>query len=232
MRLYSYVLAVDDGAAPNPFGGVCTLTICKPAIRRTAEEGDWIVGLGPTNGPDGQDLSHHIIYAMRVSRKMKYADYDQYCRKYLTAKLPDWSPKAPFEHQVGDCLYELNSDGQLVQRRGVHNANNVQTDTYGVNALLAEEVFYYFGDRPVELPSEFECIRHPYQGHKVNANAGCKDAVIEWMLGGFGEDRRPRILYGRPIHRALVHPENDAATWGVCGKKRAVSPAEEESGIC
>ena len=35
--IYSYVLRIDDGAAPNPFWEICTLTICKPVIRRNAE---------------------------------------------------------------------------------------------------------------------------------------------------------------------------------------------------
>jgi hypothetical protein len=35
-RLFSYTVRVDDGAAPNPFRGLCTLAICKPAIRRGA----------------------------------------------------------------------------------------------------------------------------------------------------------------------------------------------------
>ena len=43
-NLFSYVLRYDDGAAPNPFWGTCTLAICKPAIRRKANLGDWVVG--------------------------------------------------------------------------------------------------------------------------------------------------------------------------------------------
>lgn len=49
MRLFSYCIPVDDGAAPNPFWGVCTLTICKSKIRRVAEIGDWVVGVGSVN---------------------------------------------------------------------------------------------------------------------------------------------------------------------------------------
>ena len=45
-KIYSYVLRIDDGAAPNPFWGLCTLTICKPAIRRNAQIADWIIGTG------------------------------------------------------------------------------------------------------------------------------------------------------------------------------------------
>jgi hypothetical protein len=41
-RLFSYTIPVDDGAAPNPFRGMCTLAICKPTIRRVAKKGDWV----------------------------------------------------------------------------------------------------------------------------------------------------------------------------------------------
>ncbi|WP_442940102.1 hypothetical protein [Nostoc sp.] len=36
MRLFSYCLTCDSGAAPNPFWELCTLAICKPRIRRVA----------------------------------------------------------------------------------------------------------------------------------------------------------------------------------------------------
>ncbi|MGC9261259.1 MAG: hypothetical protein ACP5I8_14435 [Phycisphaerae bacterium] len=44
-KLFTYTIKIDDGAAPNPFHGLCTLVICKPAIRRCAKAGDWVVGL-------------------------------------------------------------------------------------------------------------------------------------------------------------------------------------------
>jgi hypothetical protein len=44
--LFTYCIPYDDGAAPNPFWGLCTLAICKPSIRRVAKEGDWVVGTG------------------------------------------------------------------------------------------------------------------------------------------------------------------------------------------
>ncbi len=46
MTLYTYFIPFDNGAAPNPFGGICTLAICKPVIRRNAKAGDWVVGTG------------------------------------------------------------------------------------------------------------------------------------------------------------------------------------------
>lgn len=45
-RLFTYTIPIDDGAAPNPFRGMCSLAICKPGIRRVAKTGDWVAGLG------------------------------------------------------------------------------------------------------------------------------------------------------------------------------------------
>ncbi len=67
--LFSYCIPYDDGAAPNPFWGLCTLAICKPGIRRVAKEGDWVVGTGSVNSPAG-DASGKVVYAMRVTQKM------------------------------------------------------------------------------------------------------------------------------------------------------------------
>lgn len=64
-RLFTYTIPVDDGAAPNPFNGMCSLAICKPGIRRVAKPDDWIAGLGSKKAPSG-DLSGRLVYAMRV----------------------------------------------------------------------------------------------------------------------------------------------------------------------
>ena len=81
MKLYSYCIPVDDGAAPNPYWGVCTLTICKPAIRRTASIGDWVIGTGAKN-VNGKDYSNKLVYAMLVTDKMTLPEYDKYCHQH------------------------------------------------------------------------------------------------------------------------------------------------------
>ena len=35
MKLYTYCIPYDSGAAPNPFWETCTLAICKPVILKT-----------------------------------------------------------------------------------------------------------------------------------------------------------------------------------------------------
>ena len=90
--LFSYCIPCDDGAAPNPFEGVCTLTICKPRIRHIAEVGDWIAGTGSVKARDGKrndtNLAGKLVYAMQVTEKMSMADYDGYTKTRLPGKVP------------------------------------------------------------------------------------------------------------------------------------------------
>ena len=67
MRLFSYCISVDDGATPNPYWGICTLTICKLVIRRVAEVGDWIAGVG-SKDVNGIQYLGKLLYAMRTTR--------------------------------------------------------------------------------------------------------------------------------------------------------------------
>ncbi|WP_259016597.1 Nmad2 family putative nucleotide modification protein [Emticicia fluvialis] len=85
-KIYSYVLRLDDGSAPNPFGGICTLTICKPVIRRTARVGDWVIGTGSKNvviekGTRPIDFSDSLVYAMKITDIKTLQAYDEYCKK-------------------------------------------------------------------------------------------------------------------------------------------------------
>ena len=57
MKVFSYVVEHDNGLAPNPYFGYCTLCRCKfrekPGGHRNivelAEKGDWIIGTGGAN---------------------------------------------------------------------------------------------------------------------------------------------------------------------------------------
>jgi Nucleotide modification associated domain 2 len=69
-RLFSYTIPIDDGSAPNPFRGMCSLAICKPGIRRVAKRDDWVAGLGSKNAPRG-DLRDRLVYAMRVQEVLR-----------------------------------------------------------------------------------------------------------------------------------------------------------------
>jgi len=174
-RLFTYCVRVDDGAAPNPYWGVCTLTICKPVIRRTAKVGDWIVGTGSVE----RGLGGQIVYAMEVSAVMPLAEYDKWTREHCPEKIPDVNHR-DLRRRVGDSIYDYSVSDPPVQRPGVHLAGNIKTDLGGKNALLSLN-FYYFGRDAEPLPDDLQCIVHQTQGHKVNANDPHVDRFLSWF---------------------------------------------------
>lgn len=192
MTLYSYCLRFDDGAAPNPYSGICTLVICKPVIRRTAKIGDWIVGLGGVRSPIG-DISGKVVYAMLVTEKLSMQEYDSFCRGKLPGKIPDWNSNI-FEEKVGDCIYDFSRPGSPRMRPGVHDEDNRRVDLGGESALLSDH-WYYFGDSPVTLPDDLLPIVHRTQGHKSRSNAPYVDRFVAWVkaLG-----LSPNQLHGEP----------------------------------
>lgn len=168
-RLYSYVLKNDNGSAPNPFWGTCTLTICKPAIRRTAKIGDWVIGTGSKNSKlkDGKmhNLAGSLVYAMKIDDKMTLADYDKYCQNKLQEKIPKWF-NSDWRRRLGDCIYDYSQAREPSIRVAVHKEKNRVRDLSGIYALLSNH-FYYFGEEPRPLPSELKVIVKRSQGHLV-----------------------------------------------------------------
>jgi hypothetical protein len=178
MKLFSYCIPVDDGAAPNPYWGVCTLNICKPKIRKSAKEGDWVVGLGSKN-VNGIDYSGKVVYAMQITKRMPMAEYDQYCKKWLPKKIPNME-NPDYKLKVGDSIYdfEVHSDGKL--RPSVHGLENRTTDLSGIYTLLSEH-FYYFGENAIDLPQTLTPIIKQGPNHKSQANESYKHNFIDWI---------------------------------------------------
>jgi hypothetical protein len=190
-KLYTYCIPYDDGAAPNPYWGTCTLTICKPAIRRTAQIGDWIVGTGSKNSPIG-DISGKVVYAMRVSKVMTMQEYDTWAAANLPEKIPD-ANNSDVQRKLGDSIYDFSTQPPT-QRKSVHDSGNVKTDLSGKNALLSDN-FFYFGDSPQQLPPNLLDIVHQTQSHRVHLNKPFVKDFIEWLDS---LDLKPNKLYGKP----------------------------------
>lgn len=176
--LFSYTIPFDDGAAPNPYWGILTLAICKPVIRRVANIGDWIVATGSKNSPIG-DIQHSIVYLMKITNKLSLEDYDNFCKKELPQKIPDIK-NSDLRRQVGDCIYDFsnNSSGEL--RPSVHESGNKKTDLGGKSVLLSKH-FYYFGNKPIDLPSKFQRIVKPNQGHRSSSNDDIAEEFLTWV---------------------------------------------------
>lgn len=227
--LFSYVVRYDDGAAPNPYWGTCTLVICKPKIRRKAIEGDWIVGLGSKSNPTKVDYSGTIVYVMKVTKKMAMRDYDIYSKEKLRSKIPVIPADSrefkrdsrEWRLRLGDCIYNFSKKG-IPQRLGVHRRENRVTDMSGENALLSSE-FVYFGDRAIPLPTSLEGIRHENQGHRSKLNAEYLPPFLEWWeqnRGAFAENR----VRGVPQWDVFTDREN----LGACARAH-MKEAEEDN---
>jgi hypothetical protein len=150
MKLYSYVVKHDTGFAPNPFFGYCTLACCKPVIRRTAQKGDWIVGL------TSKTKGNQIIYFMRVDELMEsFAEY--WADKRFGVKRPN--NEDGIRGRRGDNIYEPMTSGGYRQLRSRHsngdaeNEENKAHDLCGRRVLISE-TFAYFGSQSLPLPAK------------------------------------------------------------------------------
>ena len=189
--LFSYCIPYDDGAAPNPFWGLCTLAICKSVIRRIANIGDWVVGTGSLNSPIG-DSSGKVVYAMQVTHKMTMEEYDSFTQSKLPHKIPLMG-SADLRRHFGDSIYGF-SDQAPSLRPSVHSNENQITDLRGRWVLLSSH-FFYFGDKPVALPEALLRIVKQGQGHRSIANAPYVDDFIRWIHSlGY----QPGELIGQP----------------------------------
>ncbi|WP_114748934.1 Nmad2 family putative nucleotide modification protein [Pleomorphovibrio marinus] len=192
-RLFSYCIPYDNGAAPNPFWGVCTLNICKPVIRRNAKKGDWVVGTGSSQ----YGFDNEVVYAMEITETMTMQQYEKYCNAELSKKIPNWGGES-YKERVGDCIYEFSVDPAKILK-SVHNEDNRQTDLNGEFMLLSDH-FYYFGERPEPLPDHLLPIVRQGQGHKSTANQRYFHDFIDWILT---QGKAKNKVYSEPHDRHL-----------------------------
>ena len=170
MKLSAYILSVDSGFSPNPYGRRCTLACCKPTIRRNAEVGDIIVGTGSVaSGRSGK-----LIYAMRVGEVLPFQTYwERYPSKRPSSRTPI--------SKRGDNIWHTDSTGAW---RGVpgalHDDSQRERDLRGENALIAGE-FFYFGCDAIAVPAKFASILATTQGHKNTYDTSLIDRFWAWL---------------------------------------------------
>ena len=187
MKLYSYIVTRDFGFAPNPFYGYCTLATCKPAIRRCANIGDIVVGIG--SAAKGSLYKNRLIYAMIVSEKLTFDEYWN-CERYEC--------KRPFmngskKKMYGDNVYHISKEtGKIIQEdshhsfeHGVTNTLNYTRDLSGEYVLIAEE-FWYWGGSAIELPDEFLGLANVRRSHIVKterSDSALIHSFLSWLRG-------------------------------------------------
>jgi len=179
------VVARDFGFAPNPFHGFCTLATCKPRIRRKAEMGDWVIGMGG----DRLNATGKCIYAMRVSAKVNFNEY---------WTNPAYMDKKPVRNgsrkmMVGDNIYYFDSANQKWQQADSHHSNtdgsinihNLENDTQTDKMLISDHFVFFGTEAPVVPKSLLEAIGYENRrNYRVFEYSVC-DALIKWLQTTF-----------------------------------------------
>lgn len=161
MTLFSYVVRWDHGFAPNPFYNVCTLATCKPAIRKKARLGDWVLGTGGS----GRNFSGRAIFFMRVTDITTFDKYWTHERYQIKRPVMNGSLKQRF----GDNIYHRNEKGVWLQADSRHseiggsNKQNLDNDTGTTDRVLIGTEYTYWGEKAPVIPKAFSkfVLRRP-----------------------------------------------------------------------
>ncbi len=204
MRTYLYKLTSDRGGAPcaiRPVAGeqpLLTLAICKPAIRRTAQPGDRILGITSHSlaSSDGYPLNA-VIYAAILHDGLDSRDY--------------FTPS--YTHRP-DCIYQFHRQNGTAAHTGrtqLHAApEHILKDLgrypfYRNGRILLSYDFRYFGASAVRIPSRLHLLNQAAetlgQGHRVYTNASPEAHELSALF---------RMLWRRRTAYTPTHVESDA----------------------
>jgi hypothetical protein len=182
MGYFSYKIEHDYGLAPNPFGGFCTIAVCKPTIRanKNLHIGDWIFGTGSAKLKN----LNHLIFAMKVEEILLLENYwdderFQYKKPVVNGSLVQ---------MYGDNFYHKKKSGKWVQENSAHsleggkvNKKHLEVDTDGKNVLISKS-FYYFGDKAITIPEPFREICNKGRNMKSSSiPVTVADKFIQWL---------------------------------------------------
>lgn len=171
-RTYLYKLTSDRGGAPcapHPRAGIApllTLSICKPAIRRTAQPGDRLLGISSHSLAASDDYPlHAIIYAAIVTSAADAREY--------------YAPRSRFRSRP-DCIYEFHRQNGTLTHTGrttlhadeAYEARDIgRYPFYRNGRTLLSTDFRYFGSAAITLSTAFPQLRQISeslgQGHRV-----------------------------------------------------------------
>lgn len=193
VEVNAYKLEHDFGFAPHPFHKVCTLACCKPDIRKRAEIGHYVIGMGSA----ALRNAGHLIYWMQVDAIISF---DQYYRaEWAQNRKPNMSGNKI--SRVGDNIYHrLEGETEFIQDYSFHslelgtvNPQTLKTDTAKTENVLVSKNFSYFGSEGARLPADLETFGILPRNFKCNFPEHEKVALVAWL------NELPRFYRGRPI---------------------------------
>jgi len=178
-KIFRYVVRYDEGSAPRPFGGWCSLTTCKPRIRASARPGDWIIGFR-SRSPGS------VAYVMQVEEVIPLDKY--WADRRFLDRRPGFSP-------VPDNIYCPAQSGALQQvANPVHGLAEAATDVSGKNSLVARR-FWYFGSSSPDISTDLVHLVHAHIGEAISAHRRPDDVqkLEQWLASW------PQGVIGLPL---------------------------------
>lgn len=164
-------MTVDAGAAPCVHRGLLSLAICKPTIRKVAQEGDVIFGFTANS----LDRRNRLIYAARITKKLSNGRYYRE-RKYAGR---------------GDCIYQYQS-GRFLRRKDAKHHDRPQDLLHDLgpypefaraNVLLSADFRYYGATGTDEYRSNFPTIARAIEalgrGHRVRFGVRLQEELLK-----------------------------------------------------
>jgi hypothetical protein len=191
VRVHTYVIAVDSGAAPNYDKPCTTLAVCKPRIRRKANVGELVLAFAGAKVNPHEP--HTVVWAGVITEKLTFAEYWNDPR--FARKKPDRSP-------TPDNFYRPTRDGDLVWvENSVHGPEALQHDTHGLY-VLAFQPSWRFGANGPPLPATFGLqMTHGRRGERL---ADLSDT--EWRRLQAWLNQQARSTSVNPLKNARCRP--------------------------
>jgi len=144
-------------------------------IRRTAEVGDIIVGLGRR--------SETVVYVMQVAEVMNFVTYWRDQR--FGNKRPKHRDPSPVVRR-GDNIYEPFAIGEFRQQPSLHSHPDGTEDPVskrhdlgGIKVLLANR-YAYFGREGAQVPDKLNFLAVG-RGHRCRFTADEVACVVDWF---------------------------------------------------
>ena len=184
-KLYTYIMIVDSGLAPNPFWEYCTLSVCTPNHTGSKiRPGDYIAGF--TTKKEG----YKLIYMMQVCEKLRMDVYfsDPRFQKKKPRDNQTWKEKC------GDNLYTEISPNEWIAPYNPYHEDYLEIDTKNPFVYIGEK-FWYFGENCIEVPEKFLSLMGG-RGVRVNHDENTKNSFIDWV-----KKNHDLGLHGLPRHR-------------------------------
>lgn len=151
--IFSYIMTVDNGCAPNADNGLLSLAICKPKIRKTAKCGDIIIGISGKRLFNCEE--RRIVYIAKITKVLSMKEY------------------AVVYPKRKDSIY---TEELKMRENPYHTEINIKNDLSGENVLLSND-FIYYGTNHISVPLWYTLDNG--RGHRSTKNKPFHTRLIE-----------------------------------------------------